>query len=226
MSNGIKSWSPSAFAEYQKCPRRHKYKKIDKLPDPPGPALERGTAIHAHAENYINGTAAEIHPDLVKIAPRLKKLRAAFKKKAVLVELEFAFTEKWERTEWFAKDAWLRLKLDVLERKATHTEITDWKTGKLREDDPSYADQLNLYAVAALVAGMGTETKAQLVFTDHGKAVKKPEGTLTLDGLEAAKASWEQRVRPMFMDKFFAPNPSFACKWCPFSKARGGPCDF
>jgi hypothetical protein len=159
-------------------------------------------------------------------APRLKKLRAAFKKKAVLVELEVAFNEKWERVDWFDKAAWLRLKLDVLERKATHTEITDWKTGKVRDEDQQYADQLNLYAVAALTAGMGTVTKSQLVFTDHGKVVKKKEGELTLDGLEAARQAWEQRVRPMFMDKFFAPNPSWLCKWCPFSKAKGGPCDF
>lgn len=235
MSNGIKSWSPSAFAEYQKCPAKTKYKRIDRLPDPPGPALARGTAIHLAAEEFINGTRPDVSEDLVKIKPRLTKLRSAFKKGKAVPEVKLAFNDKWERVPWEASEkwprwelnAWLILKIDVLEKKPrSAVDITDWKTGKLKKGAQEYSDQLDLYELVALLAGFGESAKGVLVFTDHNVVVGADRPGLKAEGVEAAKGYWEARVRPMFTDTLFAPNPNFGCRWCPFSKAKGGPCDY
>ena len=122
------------------------------------------------------------------------------------VDLELAFTERWERTEWFAKDAWLRLKMDVLERKPKDiVEVVDWKTGKVREGAQEYHDQLDIYELGAIVAGFGTAAQGRLVFTDHNVVVGEDRPGLTTEGVEAAKGYWEARVRPMFTERLSGP---------------------
>ncbi|MDP7258657.1 MAG: PD-(D/E)XK nuclease family protein, partial [Acidimicrobiales bacterium] len=41
-----KTFSPSAASTYDKCPRRWRYRYIEKLPDPPGEAALIGTFAH------------------------------------------------------------------------------------------------------------------------------------------------------------------------------------
>lgn len=221
----ITAWSPSRYAEYNQCPRKTKYKVIDKMKEPQGAALARGEAIHAEAENYICGRTSKLHADLVKVKPLINKLRKGYTDNTVRVELEMAFTEKWRLTEWFAKDAWLRLKVDVVQIGKGKTTVTDWKTGKLQEGD-KYDDQLNLYALGALAAGFGAKVESQLAFTDHGKIITRPAGKLALPDLKAAMETWEQRVRPMMRDTLFVPQPGMHCRWCAFSKNKGGPCEY
>jgi hypothetical protein len=43
---------------------------------------------------------------------------------------------------------------------------------------------------------------------------------------EQIQRDWTRRAVPMFKDRRFAPTPNDKCGWCPFSKAKGGPCKF
>lgn len=223
----ITAWSPSRLYDYEACPRKAKYKIIDRLPDPGNAAMQRGTELHSQAEGYINGSISKLHPELKGVAKVLKAYRQEFKADAVRLELKLAFDAKWAPVDYFDKSVWLRMKVDLihfLEGGKLH--VIDWKTGRFKPDDVGYSDQLNLYAVSALSADHGTEATAALVFTDHGEVVEKPEGTVHMDALKQQQKKWTNRVQFMLNDTIYEPRPGRQCSWCPFSKSKGGPCDF
>ena len=231
----IKAWSPSRLVDYETCPAKLKYKAIDRLPEPPAPALDRGTRIHKEAEEYIMGDG-QVTPDLRGVKTELKRLRQAYRRGKVRVEQSLAFDQRWKPVEWFSPDAWLRCKIDVVEQAKPKqvkktllgvVRITDWKSGKNNaRDSEKHADQLNLYALSVLLGGDAEYATARLAFTDTGEFVEKPEGTLSMKDVPATKDIWEARVEPMLTDREFAPTPNFTCRWCAFSKAKGGPCRF
>jgi CRISPR/Cas system-associated exonuclease Cas4 (RecB family) len=229
----IKAWSPSRLVDYETCPAKANYKYVLRLPEPPAPALDRGTRIHKEAEEYILGTQKRVTLDLRGVKTELARLRGAYRKGRVRVEQALAFTSGWKPTDWFAKDAWLRCKIDVVEevpsrrKLARIARVTDWKSGKNNaRDAEKHGDQLNLYSLAILSSGIAEESSARLVFTDTGEFVEKPEGSLTTADVLTAREKWGARVEPMMTDTTFEPNPNFTCRWCAFAKAQGGPCRF
>lgn len=240
----ITSWNPSLLEMYETCPKRAKLERVDKLcpacfkgklkgyelpkcdtcgkaapvPEP----IARGNLVHAQAEAYITGREPVLHELLAKVAPRVNKLRADYKKRLVRVEVMLAVDSTWNMVEWFSKKAWLRTKLDVLHmRPKAEAEVIDWKTGK-QKDDSSYADQLSIYSTALLSTYPLKKAKSRLVFTDTNKDV--PGEPLLREGLEEAQRAWTKRSLPLFRDTAFAPTPSPTCRWCPFSRNVGGPC--
>lgn len=243
----IKSWSPSLLEAYEDCPLRAKLGRVDKLCprcfkgrlkgfeaprcDTCGalieqpPPLVRGTLVHAQAEAYITGREKGLPENLVAVKGAINPLRTGYKKRTVRVEVELAVDSRWKPVQWFSKDAWLRTKLDVLHfLKAGVAKITDWKTGRFKPDG-AYADQLEIYATAALCSFDVLDTAtSRLVFTDAGEVVERPEGTVTRATLEAAKKKWTKRSLPLFKDTTFAPKPSMGCRWCDYSRNKGGPC--
>lgn len=231
----LKAWSPSRLNDYESCPAKAKYKYVERLPEPPAPALDRGTRIHKEAEDFIVG-AGKVTPDLKRVSKELKRLRKLHTAGRVRVEQSLALSDDWKPVDWFSRDAWLRCKIDVVEvaapsgrKRVTNGSalVTDWKSGKNNaRDSEKHGDQLNLYAVAVLSTGVAKSVRARLIFTDTGEEVAKPEGTMSLDELPAARVFWERRVEPMLSDTTFDPTPNFTCRWCSFSKIKGGPCKF
>jgi RecB family exonuclease len=229
----LTAWSPSRLKTYEACPAQAKYKFIDKLPEPASPHLDRGTMLHKACEEYVNGVRTAIDPELSAIVLTLKNLRAKFKKGKAKVELSLAVNNKWEPVDWFHPKTYARFKIDVVElapKKAML--ITDWKTGQFRPSD-EYKEQLELYNVAVLSHKMGTGAAARLVFVDTGRMWPDPKNRkgeppiiLSAAGLKQAQKKWDKRVEGYLNDEIFDPTPNFGCRWCPFSKAKGGPCRF
>jgi CRISPR/Cas system-associated exonuclease Cas4 (RecB family) len=234
----IKAWSPSRLVDYECCPAKAKYKYVEKLPEPPAEALDRGTRIHKLAEEFIIGAEKKVPGDLARVGKEMKRLQRLHKKDRVRVEQSLALNDSWKPVDWFSRDAWLRCKIDVVEVSPTVKNrgkifdpvsalVTDWKTGKNNErDSRKHGDQLNLYAVAVLSTDIATRVRARLIFTDTGEEVCKPEGTMGADDVLTAREIWESRVEPMLSDKTFDPTPNFTCRWCSFAKGKGGPCRF
>lgn len=241
MTKRLTSWSFSRYNLYKQCPLKCKLIHIDKLKEPPSPAMERGIKIHEMAEGYLKGTLpAKPFPEELRLfATEIQKLRKAFAKGGVVVEDNWAFTEAWKKTGWFDKDCWARIKLDCAHSPTNGVlVITDWKTGKFRpEKNEEYVEQLELYALAAfLMFDHVVQVRPRLVYLDEGtiypaaKSRGGVEGQLNHGFLRgevpALLAKWEARVKPMLADEQFAPRPNRFCPWCAFSKAKGGPCQF
>jgi hypothetical protein len=228
----LTSWSFSRYSDYKQCPAKFKYKHLQKLPEPKGEALERGAAIHTMAEQYIKGVLRKLPAELSSFSDEFKELRKLYKTSPQLtvVEDNWALTSDWTQTEWDNwSRCWVRIKLDFAQRKAGGVmSIRDWKTGKLRvELHEEYLEQLELYALAALLLHEDvTEVRPELDYLDLGVVYPEEPLVYTRADIPRLKKVWEQRVRPMFNDRQFAPRVNSKCNWCHFRKANGGPCKF
>jgi hypothetical protein len=116
--------------------------------------------------------------------------------------------------------------------------VVDFKTGKFRpEDDSTYQEQLSLYCLAfgtlltrkahewlGELASGDWAIRSELWFLDHGKTVQGEK--LTAAGFPALKEMWTKRVARLLADTEHVPTPGPACRFCPWSKKKGGPCKF
>lgn len=231
----ITAWSFSRYSDYQQCPLKAKLKHIDKIREPANEAMERGAKVHDLAEGYIKGTVSRLPPELKQFKETFQRLRKQYKKaiNGMVVEETWAFTKDWDETTWNDwVGCWVRIKLDCAEHEdETTLIINDWKTGKYRpEQNEAYVEQLELYALAALLLHEHVEVvKPRLVYLDHGVVYPDDEGVIlefTRKDIPKLKKLWAKRVKPMLNDKIFAPRPNNLCQWCWFGqtkKREGGP---
>lgn len=173
-------------------------------------------------------------PELKRFEDDFKAMRKQYKKKihGMVVEDQWAFTNTWSETAWndWAK-CWLRIKIDCAHHEDEETlRVRDWKTGKFRENqNEEYMEQLELYALTALLLHSHIkQVQVELVYLDEGLVYPPVDKPLIFSekDIPALKKAWEKRVAPMLKDKRFAPRPNDKCRWCHFSKAKGGPCKF
>lgn len=223
MASKITSWSFSRWNVYETCPAQAKYKFIDKLPEEEGPALARGTAIHAKAASYVDARKGALPLELKLLKDYFQDLR----KLGGASELQWAFDSSWQRVEWFSKDAWCRVMIDrfvyATPKKKT-ARVVDYKTGKIRGE---YVEQLELYQVAGLLGDPeANEVAAELAFVDQGKILPEKPAIVKKAQLAKLQKKWEQRVKPMLNDTVFAPRPGNHCRFCSFSSLRKGPCRY
>ena len=242
----LEAWSYSRWSLYQQCPARAKYKHIDKLPEPDGAASARGTAFHFLAEELVSGAvyakpearnAAEpFRKEFNEVAlPNFKKDFTTLKRMKAETEAEWAFTSSWEPAGWFDRGefaAWCRIKVDAVyrDKKRDALVIVDYKTGKIREEE--HATQLTLYTLGGIIQTAYAEQLAQpkniiseLWYLDHGKkATQKME--VTQENFDELKKEWGRKTKAMLKDTRFPARPGYYCRYCPYSKAQGGPCKF
>jgi RecB family exonuclease len=221
MSNGVKAWSYSALKLYEECPFRYRLEKIDKVPVPEHPAMERGKKIHKDAEDFLTGKEMLLPPTCMSMGGQMRELR----EHKPMVEQEWAFNDRWKPTGWFAKDCWLRIKTDaaLLYDDEEELLIVDHKTGRKYNDNE---DQIELFALGGFcMFPMVKSVDTRLWYLDSGEEVDV-QFERDKEGLADAKREWEDRVEPMFVDIEFRPRPNDKCKWCPHSRSKGGPCKY
>lgn len=236
----ITAWSFSRYSAYQQCPFKAKLQFIDKIKEPGNDAMRRGAEIHDLAEAFIKGKLPSLPEELKQFSKLFRRLRRRYKRaiNGMVVEDTWAFTKDWDETTW--NDwigCWVRIKLDCAEQEDDETMvISDWKTGKFRpEKNEEYVEQLELYALAALLLHEHIEVvKPRLVYLDYGivypEADSNEELIFTREDIPRLKELWAKRTRPMLNDKTFAPRPNNLCHWCFFRKSNasngGGQCKY
>lgn len=239
MSNGITAWSYSRYADYKQCPLRFKLKYLDKLPEPGSPAMQRGSDVHKEGENYLTvrgpkrGQKSIPVPESYKhFAEEMEQLRAL----NPMVEQQWGFTRQWTPTGWFGSDTWLRIVCDVVVKYDDATvDLIDFKTGRKYDTNE---EQVELFSTAPFIkwSDVGL-VQTRLWYLDQPKdnevlrTYARDTGVQDDDGnnvktFDEIRREWEDKIVPMFKDKRFAPTPNDKCKWCNFSKAKGGPCKF
>lgn len=218
----ITAWSFSRLQDYRSCPRKAKYKHIDKIREPGNEAMERGSRIDKLGEDFITGRLKTCPPEVKSFEAEFKELR---KRKAVCQD-QWAFDCTWTETGWFDDNAWCRIKTDVYSAnyKTGTLLVVDNKTGKVRG---YHREQVKLYALGGLMKFPTIEVvDARLWYTDQGIEVPDEPEIYTRADVPQLIKYWDKETKAMLADKRFAPKPSNECRWCFFSKGKGGPCEF
>ena len=219
----IKAWSFSRWQAFRDCPYKSYMSIVKKFKEPTNAAMSRGSDMHAAMEAVVKKESRVLHAEIDKRF--LPDLKAEMKLGAVAEE-EWAFTDTWEPTGWFAPDAWCRIKMDlhVLLPKR-RIRVTDHKSGKVKSIEGDHLLQLQLYGVGAISMFEGLdEVEVYLWFLDH---YVKPYRIWKAKEIEVFRKQWEERVKPMLNTTRFEPTPSAnACRFCPHQKARGGSCKY
>jgi hypothetical protein len=226
-------WSFSQWSTYNTCPAKWKYGSVMKLPrKPPGVAASRGLMIHDSVEKYIHsGPIADhsiLHPAVhQKYIPILDEFRM-HPNGDMHTEKKLAFDSEWYLCSPVSKHAACIAILDAARYtksdygKPGILHIGEWKSGKPKDD---HVDQRKLYAMFGMKAFLADRVE---VTTYYLEDTEKPQRiTLaSIEGYEKLKALWANRIDTMMRDQICAPRPSWTCRFCDFSKAEGGPCQF
>lgn len=214
MAHSYSSWST-----YSKCAAKYKFSYIDKLPrSPPSPQMQRGTDIHASVEDYLNKKAERIeNPVIHKMNGQyMDTIRSTMN---LFPEYKFGLTKKFAFTPFDEPDAYIRGVIDLKAQKPDVLSLFEWKTGKMYDE---HADQIHLYGMVGLIEHPKIKSvDVKIRYLDFG--TDKME-TYDRSQLTMMKLRWKDRLKQIDTDKTFAPNPSYMCRWCDFSREKGGPC--
>ena len=236
--------SPSAVSEYENCPQQYKYRKIDKLPEPPSLDAERGTLVHTVLQDLFeipaSGRTVESAQELLP-----SRWRAQLAEKPAL--LEMVTNEK----EWLDRASALLKTYFTLENpttfEATHREmhlendfdsniylhgyvdrldvaptgevrIVDYKTGKAPK--PGWEEkalfQLRVYALLYWKSNGVLPRLLQLIYLGDGKMVKSNP---TMAELESTEKLLRRVAKDIFISiekEYWPAKPSRLCDWCYF----------
>jgi RecB family exonuclease len=225
----LTAWSYSRLSTYEKCALQVRYKYIDKLPEPPSEALERGSEAHDVLAQYLRGDRPLLDPAEPSEIPGwahfgslLNDLRAL----EPLVEQQWGYNRAWEPVGWFGSNTWFRSVLDVSLVYGDDTgDVIDFKTGKPYPQDT--AKQAELYAISmARRFSALTHVTVRFWYLDPAQRGAEAVYRFSREQAESAIPKWEKKAERMLSDEIMAPRPGEHCKWCPFAKTKGGPCKY
>ena len=236
--------SPSAVSEYENCPQLYKYRKIDKLPEPPSLDAERGTLIHTILQDLFEFPSQERTPQTaIDLLP--SRWAAQLADKPTL--LEMISSEK----EWLDRASSLLQTYFTLENpstfEATHREmhleddfdsgiylhgyvdrldiaptgevrIVDYKTGKSPRAgwEEKALFQLRVYALLYWKNTGVFPRLLQLIYLGDGRIVKSNP---TMSEIESAEKTLRRVAGDIFISiekEYWPPKPSRLCDWCYF----------
>jgi hypothetical protein len=221
--NPITAWSYSRLAVFRSCRLQFKFKFIEKLPEPKSDAMERGNQLHLAIQAYLEKRKKALPKEMAKTAgPEVLDIYTRLRKsKSVACELELAVDEGWGRVEWFDKAAWLRVKMDAVEDLGSDAiNLYDHKSGKVREGQ--HTEQLEIYgAIAPSFWPDAKEIAAAMLYVDQAQVATS---IFTRAFVMKLRKKWEKEAAPLFREVKFKANPGEACRWCAYSRRRGGPC--
>ena len=214
--------SYSRYGTHLKCGFKYDLTYIQKIkttPQPPSPAMERGSLLHNSAEDYVLGKIPELHPELKPYGQWLHSLRENYDCKP---ELKWGITLDWQFTEFDDDQAMARGIWDLLiKTPEPELSIKEYKTGKVYQE---HSEQRELYAMAGLV--MFPEYDSAECETVYFDKVTSEATTVTREQLPALKEKWEQRFHMMGLKESWIPNPNWTCRYCEHARDQGGICRF
>jgi CRISPR/Cas system-associated exonuclease Cas4 (RecB family) len=215
----IQGLSHSRLTVYEQCPRKAKYKFIDRLEEPGSTAMDRGKDIHTELQLYLEGK--QPMPEYLKC----EELEEFYSDLAMLpgvqCEQQIAFTKTWQPVEWFGRGVWMRVAMDAAVQEGGRVTVLDHKTGK---HYPEHEQQAELYALAAL--HHWPDAPAVRVVFAYVDIPAMGEKTYTrADDFELLTALVNKRTALIAKDTTFVALPSPKCRWCHFRKSNGGPCE-
>lgn len=219
----LNAWSYSSLTALETCPKKFEYEKIEKRYTPPSAALENGIAVHSACEKFIRGQVDTLPEKFCdKTIAALIELREA----DAISEAEWGFRRDFKPCGFFDHEVWLRCKIDAhFVQPDGSVRVVDFKTGK-HGHAADYEDQVNLYAMAAMLAYPHAQSVAcELWFVEDGfSRIQFP--VVHRDELPELCARWGARSEKMFDCTSYPPSTGWQCGGCYFNGNNGGPCGF
>jgi hypothetical protein len=244
-STVIKSWSLSALGTYDKCQLKARFKYVDRLPEVRGEAADRGVNFHKDIELFLTGERNSLPEKLSYYTQWFTEL----KRHEIYPEHTITLNARWEKVAPESQERWYKGVLDllILIRKGgqgnlvgqtestgqevdagsepTETIIYDWKTGKIY---PDHEDQRELYSLAVFSAFPSVQSvRAIHVYVDYRQL---REQTYSRGQMHDMRVRWTNKATHFLSvlktPEHMIPSPGYLCRWCAFSRAKGGPCRF
>lgn len=214
--------SPSGLQTFRQCPLKFHGTYIDKsIPWKDSPSKARGTQVHAALERAVNRGWDEMPMidsqfDAGYARQVVNGLRGFSKDEFYLrTEKELAITKDGKQCDWWAPDAFLRAKADVVlvsYDKSRYVILGDWKTGKIWDRD---AFQLRVEALLCHIIYGVSQVKYAYWYVDQGETVDDEIDFSR--GLADVQDVFEtmNELRLSLKTNYFAPRRNKFCRWCP-----------
>lgn len=209
-------WSYSSLSTYKGCPAKWKFSYIDNLPWESSPAMTRGTRMHKMAEDFVKGEIDFVPREIQKIGPSL----LTYKNLGAHAEATWLLDKDWKPTEAEAEDTWVKAIVDLHYVLDDVLYAKDYKSGQMYDD---HRDQLELYGIMGLhIYPEVKRVETSAIYMDTGH--EGMEGSIIRPMLPKLVDKWHGQAVKMFEDNDYDPTPGTGCRWCPYAKAKGGPC--
>lgn len=207
------SYSYSSLKQYENCPLRFYYQRISKqVKDEPGAASIHGERVHKSIEERLGPQKTQLPPELSRHEKLCAQIEAAAQGCEIFLEKELVLTKNLKPTTWFAQDAYLRTKADMLALRGRKALVTDWKTGARRPDFL----QLELTALQVFIhypdVDIVTGAFVWLREEKHDKEIYlRDDFDKLLSGLQKRI----ERVEHSVFTEIWPAKPSGLCRYCP-----------
>lgn len=216
----LKSWSFSSLTEYEHCPRRTKYRIIDRVPQPepdPDSPLVRGNYLHERIERFIKGEEP-LSESVTYNEDLIYQLRDNYAAGIVNVEGEWGYDATWNVVGWYSATCRMKLDAGVHRRLSNTYRVIDWKSGKKSGNEVKHTMQGQLYAVGALARYPHlSQIDVEFHYIDLPD-VKPLVASYTPDKIARFQATYDKRAARMLADtEFRAVANKSNCRFCPFA---------
>ncbi|MGY6501739.1 MAG: RecB family exonuclease [Acidimicrobiales bacterium] len=234
--------SPSSAGLFEQCPRRWRYRYVDRVPEPPGIDALIGTFAHRVLEVLLTEpperrTQARAKEIARTVWPETER-NPEFRSLSLDTTAQRGFRWRgWHAIEglWAVEDPstvtvrsterQIRAEvggvpfvgvIDRVDECADGLVVTDYKSGRppsRRFEDAKLA-QVLLYAAALAAADGDMPVRARLVYLG-ARAIEADADPESVDAVVAAlRSTWDDLAEASRTDTF-APRPGPLCGWCP-----------
>jgi hypothetical protein len=206
------SWSYSKYKNYFTCPKRHYEVDIAKNYKDSSEALDYGNEVH-DAFHGACGKDIPLPEKFSEYQQWVDKYAAPGLPGKLYVEQQYAITQTFHPTQWFAKNAWFRAVVDLLRVDGPVARAVDWKTGNMKHD----SRQLMLSTVAIFAHHPRVE-RVLTEFVWLGDGITTQE-TFDRNSIRNELPPVLEGVKEMMHASAtlnYPPKPGKLCaKWCP-----------
>lgn len=137
------TWSHTKLSTFLQCPYKFREVYITKtVKSVQTEAMREGNEKHKSLEDAVN-QGDGLPDDLAHLAGTVHSIR----ERGGIGEEQLGVRRDWSPCSFFAKDVWGRCKVDVQMSRGNSGVIIDWKTGQLKNQKYSTADELKLHAL-------------------------------------------------------------------------------
>lgn len=207
--------SPSSCYTYDHCPQKYKFRYIDKLPDPSGPAAQLGIAFEDIVYPLWNERAYKEQEDM-KMDGMLRCLFSDIK-----VQKLANHKSTQNKIDVPCGDSRLVGYLDMLHEDNSITDLktskNPWDTKKLSETQQHIAYPYGAMKMGLIPNVFPVIFRYLIVTTDSAAKIQIIELKITEEDFKEYERSFYERIKKIQLD-IFPTKRNYECNWCPYKR--------